>query len=71
MQPVRFAAIVGMGLALGACASAGRVRPAQSSPGYDDYDAEKVAVVNLWAETKGAKVIWINFPTKPRSRDGG
>jgi hypothetical protein len=61
-----------MGLALGACASAGHVRPAtQANPGIDGYDAEKVAAVNIWAETKGAKVIWINFPTKPRARDGG
>ena len=72
MQPVRFAAIVGMILALGACAGAGSPRPAmQFNTDNDDYDADKVAAVNQWAETKGAKVIWINFPTKRRPRDGG
>ena len=37
---------------------------------YADYDATKVTVVNQWAENKGARVIWINYPPKKRG-DGG
>jgi hypothetical protein len=37
----------------------------------DDYDAIKVEAVTQWAKTKGATVIWINYPTVPRPRDGG
>ncbi len=27
-------------------------------------DVQKVASVNLWAETKGARVIWVRYPTQ-------
>jgi hypothetical protein len=37
---------------------------------YADYDAGKVTVVNQWAENKGARVIWINYPPRKRG-DGG
>jgi hypothetical protein len=26
-------------------------------------DVQKVASVNLWAETKGARVLWVNYPS--------
>jgi hypothetical protein len=31
---------------------------------YRPLDAEKVTAVNQWAETRGAKVLWIHYPTK-------
>ena len=39
----------------------------------DDVDAEKVATVNQWAQTHGATVVWLNYPTRPhpRSDSGG
>ena len=70
MQAARFAMIGVLTSALCACAGSGGARPmAQQLP--KDYDAIKVAAVTQWAKTKGATVIWINYPTVPRPRDGG
>jgi len=70
MQATRFATTGVLTLALCACAGTGGARPtAQQLP--DDYDAIKVTAVTQWAKTKGATVIWINYPTLPRPRDGG
>ena len=27
-------------------------------------DVQKVASVNTWAETKGARVLWVHYPTQ-------
>jgi hypothetical protein len=70
MQATRMAINGVLASGLCACAGAGGVRPtAQQLP--DDYDAVKVAAVTQWAKTKGATVIWINYPTVPRAHDGG
>jgi hypothetical protein len=69
MQAARFVTIGMLTSALCACAGTGGARPTAQLP--DDYDATKVAVVTQWAKTKGATVIWINYPTVPRPRDGG
>jgi hypothetical protein len=36
---------------------------------YSDpnVDVGKVTAVNKWAEQKGAHVMWINYPQKPKS----
>lgn len=72
MQAGQFARIAGLTSALCACASTGGPRYSEQ-PATDSnvYDATKVAVVTEWAKTKGATVIWINYPTKPKPRDGG
>jgi hypothetical protein len=69
MQAIRLIAIGGLSLGLCACAGTGGARPTSQLPA--DYDATKVAVVTQWAKTKGATVIWINYPTVPHPRDGG
>jgi starvation-inducible outer membrane lipoprotein len=43
---------------LAACASAPPPRVAGSK-----IDVQKVATVNQWAETKGARVLWVRYPT--------
>lgn len=57
-------------LALGACATTTGRPQREAIRDYDQayyrpLDAEKVAAVNIWAEKRGAKVLWINYPTKP------
>jgi len=34
-----------------------------------DVDMGKVIAVNQWAETKGARIMWINLPQKPKNLD--
>ena len=43
---------------LAACASA----PQKQASGAK-LDVQKVASVNTWAETKGARVLWVHYPT--------
>lgn len=71
MRRVRYAIIPAMSLVLGACAGTGSVRHSTVDPADDDFDSNKVATVTQWAQTHGATVIWINYPTKPRSRGDG
>jgi len=62
--------VAGMSLALGGCASMGGAQHANN--GFDsgsDIDMGKVVAVNQWAETKGARVMWINYPQKPKNLD--
>ena len=60
--------VAGMSLALGGCASMGGAQHANN--GFDsDIDMGKVVAVNKWAETKGARVMWINLPQKPKNLD--
>lgn len=44
---------------LTACAGAPR-RPLAS----DELDAQKVVLVNQWAEDHGARLIWLHYPTR-------
>jgi hypothetical protein len=67
-RSILFAA--GVSLALGGCASMGGAQHADYQYG-SDVDMGKVVAVNQWAETKGAKVVWINYPQKPKSVDSG
>jgi hypothetical protein len=45
---------------LGACAGMPQHKPLPS----EDYDEQKVVLVNQWAETHGARLIWIHYPTR-------
>ena len=71
MRRARYAILPAMCLVLGACADTGSVRHSTVDPAGDDFDSNKVATVTQWAENHGATIIWINYPTKPRPRDGG
>jgi hypothetical protein len=67
--------LAGVCAGLGGCATAGHTIPTSPAVGLasDDVDAEKVATVNQWAQTHGATVVWINYPTRahPRSSSSG
>ena len=54
-------------LALAGCASTGGPRVANRYGA--DVDTEKVLIVNQWAQTKGATVVWINFPQKLKTAE--
>ncbi|TLY50746.1 MAG: hypothetical protein E6K53_09515 [Gammaproteobacteria bacterium] len=61
-----------LGIAAGALALAGCATEHQAyhpAAWYSDPDVDvgKVTTVNQWAEQKGAKVMWINYPRKPAS----
>lgn len=69
MSKSRVFAVSLLMLALGACATTGSPTRREALRDYDQqyykpYDAEKVTAVNIWAENRGAKVLWINYPTK-------
>ncbi len=49
-----------LALSLTACAGVQKRSPLPS----ENYDEQKVAIVNLWAEAHGAKLIWLHFPTR-------
>lgn len=60
-----------LGVAAGALVLAGCAteRAAYHPDGwYSDHDVDigKVTAVNKWAEQKGARVMWINYPQKPK-----
>ena len=44
---------------LAACAGAPN-RPARS----ENFDSQKVILVNQWAEAHGARLIWLHYPTR-------
>ena len=70
MQQVQRVATLLICASLGACASAGGQRTVAAANPNDDYDAGKVATVTQWAQERGATVVWIHYPTKPRSGGG-
>ncbi len=53
-----------MSATLAACAAA----PQKQASG-SRLDVQKVASVNTWAETKGARVLWVHCPTLDTARD--
>lgn len=61
-------ALVGISLVLGGCASTGGLRMANSQYG-SDVDMGKIIAVNQWAQTKGATVVWVNYPQKPKNAE--
>jgi hypothetical protein len=71
MQHARWSWVLAAGVVLGGCAAPGIRHGSQSDPN-DDFDAGKVATVTQWAQTRGATVVWLHYPTKRRNdNDGG
>ena len=70
MRISRCVAVLGMALTLAACAGTPPRHSSDSELG-NEYDAVKVLTVNKWAETKGATVIWVHYPPRPRDQNGG
>ncbi len=61
--------VAAMALGLCGCASEGtRYHPAGWYTEHD-VDIGKIATVSQWAEERGAKVMWINYPQKPKSAE--
>ena len=50
-------------LALSAMLAACAAAPPKQTSGVR-LDVQKVASVNSWAETKGARVLWVHYPTQ-------
>ena len=61
-------ALTGLCLVMGGCASMGpATRP---NHGFSsDVDVGKVIAVNQWAETKGATIVWVNYPQKNKTAE--
>jgi hypothetical protein len=59
MTAVRGCLFIAMCASLTACAGA----PNRPSPGAN-LDEQKVVLVNQWAETHGARLIWLHYPTR-------
>jgi hypothetical protein len=75
MREAVFVLSVGMCLGLAACAGPGGMRPdsvseSKTSINSIDIDTNKVATVNRWAMDHGARLIWLNYPTKHQVGDG-
>lgn len=60
--------LLSAGLAGCAGTHGGTISMSNAGLASDDIDAEKMAVVNQWAQTHGATVVWINYPTRPHPR---
>jgi len=58
--------IAAIGLLLGGCAGTETRYHPYSWYSSDDVDLGKVAAVNDWAQRKGATVVWVNYPPKPK-----
>jgi hypothetical protein len=70
MQRARLAAIAAMMLALSACMTPGTPRYTEYEERKNaDYDSGKVNAVTSWSHMKGATVVWVNYPTKPKDHD--
>ena len=68
MKRAVFGLAVGMCLGLCACAQTGGTRLNSATPSIsEDIDMGKVIAVNQWALSRGATVVWINYPQKPKS----
>ena len=56
-----------MATCLCGCATPGTRYNPETWYSPSDVDIAKVAAVNQWAEQKGAKIMWINYPPKPKT----
>jgi len=66
-RSILFAAAV-VPLVVAGCAS----NSARVTNRYDEeVDTGKVVAVNQWAQMKGARVMWINYPQKPKNLESG
>jgi hypothetical protein len=64
MTAKKTASIAAMCASLVACAGSPQHKPLPS----DVLDDQKVVLVNQWAETHGARLIWIHYPTRNPSQ---
>jgi hypothetical protein len=62
MTAIRLSFAIIVAASLVACASA----PPRKLPG-NEIDTQKVVTVNQWAEKRGAKLIWVHYPTVERT----
>ena len=73
MRQARLFGSMAASLFLAACATTPASGPANSpnysTRDYSQYDVGKVTAVDQWARDKGARVIWIHYPTK-KAGDG-
>lgn len=67
MQHARWVWSLAVIVGLSGCASAGAPRHWSQADPNDDFDAGKVAAVTQWAQTRGATVVWLHYPTKRRT----
>lgn len=68
MKRSMFLALAGAILVSSGCASLGPAT--RANHGFNaDVDVGKVIAVNQWAQTKGATVVWVNYPQKSRTAD--
>ncbi|HEX4480467.1 MAG TPA: hypothetical protein VH082_06635 [Rudaea sp.] len=59
------------GLFFTMCAMLTACATAPTKPVADErFDAQKVVLVNQWAEAHGAKLIWIHYPTRETAQNG-
>ena len=58
-------------LALSGCATERAVYHPSGWYSDPDVDVVKVTTVNKWAEQKGARVMWINYPQKTKTSTAG
>jgi ABC-type glycerol-3-phosphate transport system substrate-binding protein len=66
MKSLALSAALVICLGLSACAgTAGGSGFVRSGSMDSNLDYGKVITVNQWAETRGATVVWINYPTLP------
>jgi hypothetical protein len=57
-------------LFLGGCAGTGGTRGGEHRDPNGEVDASKIETVSQWAQARGATIIWVHYPRKPRSSDG-
>ena len=61
MTAVRLSLAIIVAASLTACAGTPRKLPG------NEIDTQKVVTVNQWAEKRGAKLIWVHYPTVERA----
>jgi len=66
MQHARWVWSLAVIVVLSGCTAGAPRHRSQTDPN-DDFDAGKVAAVTQWAQTRGATVVWLHYPTKPRT----
>lgn len=73
MKSLAISVAIALCFGLSACAGGmGQNGISRSEPAGHEVDMGKVAAVNQWAQTKGATVIWLNYPLRAsRGRTAG
>ncbi|MEP6938190.1 MAG: hypothetical protein ABI846_00375 [Rudaea sp.] len=63
--------VAAIAILLGGCAGTQTRFNPYSWYSSEDVDLGKIAAVNDWAQRKGATVMWINYPAKPKPGTAG